>query len=224
MDEARKPQGLSLQARAAMIRRAQSRRRTANVNRTPNGPLAPSMDVVRDALETAWAETQDLRAEHERKVKPLITRGTRRPHVASTDTFGPVFVQGSHIRYGVQYRTRLVGAERKTYVRNDAWARERSQAVGEQRLRHIMDVRTIAGMREHIVARTSVAGNGGYARIWTASGERPRFRDYATVSLHKDAEAASDSTLWATRWGVLDGQAYRFEYHRETGEMRRPKA
>jgi len=224
MDGTRKAQGLSLQARAAMIRRAQSRKRTVKVNRTPNAPLAPSMDVARDALEIAWESTQELRAEHEAKPMRQMTHKTRPPKTQGQDAFGPVYVQGTFVRYGVQYRTRLVGAERKTYVRNDDWARARSQAVGEARLQHVIDSRTIAGMREHIVARTSVAGNGGYARIWTAPGERLRFRDYATVSLHRDAEAVGDSTLWAERWGVLDGQAYRFEFNRETGEMRKPRA
>lgn len=224
MNETRKPEALSLQARAAMIRRAQSRRRTVNVNRTPNAPLAPSMEAARDALETAWAETTDARPEHERKVKPLITRGTARPKVAGRDVFGPVFVQGKFVRYGVHYRTRLVGAERVQYVRKDAWARERSQAIGEAKVQKVMDTRTIAHVRAHVEARTSITANGGFARIWTAPGDVPQWRDRNPLTVKSLGDEAKAETLWAERWGVIDGLAYRFEFNRETGEMRRPRA
>ena len=215
--ERRRTMAPSVYARAAMMRRAASRKRTLDVNRTPYGvALEPTWDNARDALEVAWDATQDARPEHERKIKPLITRGTARPKVQGRDVFGPVFVKGPHKVYGVHYRTRLVGAERMRYVRTDAWAKERALSIGQAKVAEIsapslyVRAENVDGLR-----------NGGFPRIWTAPGERPRFRDYSPNMVKATGDDATDESLWAERWGILDGQAYRFRFNRETGEMRR---
>jgi hypothetical protein len=215
--ENRRTMAPSVYARAAMMRRAASRKRTINVNRSPNAPLGASFEVARDALEVAWDATQELRAEHERKPMRQMTHKTRPPKTQGRDTFGPVYVAGAHTVYGVHYRTRLVGAERKVYVRNDAWAKARSAEVGAERLAAIVEPRTRLAVR---AGNVSGIGNGTYPRIWTATGERPRFRDYSPSMFKRDDEA-DDASLWALRFGVLDGLRYRFLFNRETGEMRR---
>ncbi|RPJ32048.1 MAG: hypothetical protein EHM35_11875 [Planctomycetaceae bacterium] len=213
--EHRRTMAPSVYARAAMMRRAASRRRTVNVNRTPNAPLAPSFEVARDALELALDQSSDVRPEHQRGIRARIATQSVRPRVAGHDTFGPVLVQGNHTRYGVHYRTRLVGAERVRYKRTDAWARERSLEVGQAKVAEVVAERYAYPVRDVRV------GNGGLARIWTAKGQRPRFRDYSTTMVRDDGDSATDDSLWAERWGILDGQAYRFRFHRETGEMKR---
>lgn len=215
----------SVYARAAMMRRAASRRRTINVNRTPNAPLAWEqtqgvMAVTYEATEPYgyggpnMGETRKARGfQHPASHKP------RRFSPARRDEFGPILRGYEVTRYGVHYRTRLVGIERKRYVRNDAWARERSAAVGQAKVRETKTY-AIALRAENV----SGVGPGTYPRIWTPSGARPRFKDTGYADLSRGGESPTAESLWVERWGVIDGQAYRFRFNRMTGEWRKPRA
>lgn len=134
----RKP---SLQARAEYLRRVQSRKRTADVGRTPNGPLAPSMANAQDALSLALVETQHLVPEESPGKVRLMTRASKYRQRAGA--LGTCTYAREATIYGVHYRSRLTGQGRKWYVRNDAWARARSTRVGRARLAKII-IRPVA--------------------------------------------------------------------------------
>lgn len=212
----RKP---SLAERAAYLRRVQSRKRTLDVSRTPNTPLAPSMVNARDALEVAWAATQDVRPESEPYVSPARpawkpTHYVERFNPARRDDYGPIYKGSDVTRYGTQYRTRLTGKGRKTYVRNDAWARARSEDVGLARLYGIGERRAYVYVKAESVRGV---GSGPVPMSW----DELHNPEAMALRRAKRYSATRDKDLWL-RYRTRDDAGRTVEYtaHAETGEMR----
>ena len=212
----------SVYARAAVLRRAQARRRAllakARIHRA-----MPTMQAARDALELAWAESQ--RGEDEVAVRPIVPmpQPNLKPRSMGHDEFGAVFARGITKDYRLHYRMvgkRLADGRIKRYrvQRKDAWARERSPELGHAKVAELVAERTCLYLRAENV--TGV-GSGTYAEVWTATGNRPEWKDRGHADLSLGGDAPSDESLWAERWGVIDGLAYRFRFNRATGEMRR---
>lgn len=190
----------SVYARAAMLRRAQSKARTLRVNRTPNAPLAPTMENARDGLEVAFEATSDLQPDRARQVKRPVVRSSVRAQYQGRDVFGGIQRPGAHIRYGQHMRLH----RGRWIVRNDAWSRERSTEAGQAKVAGLVAERYALSVRAENV---SGIGTGGYVKVWTASGDRPQWKDHGKSEYDLGAETPSDH---GPRVAVFGGLPYQY--------------
>ena len=133
----------SLQARAAYLRRLQSRRRVERLARTPNVGLPPSMIHAQHALELAWSEAHRT-TELPRRAKDRLHKSRHIPRTAYRDEFGPVSVPGKVTVYAdrmrIRHKVRVDGSV-YTYVtkQTGAFARAHSTAQGLARLADVAE-------------------------------------------------------------------------------------